>query len=74
MERGIKASKAADLRRKLETISFTNKSIASKIKEVSSKIEEKETQDVIGHIEDLFKSIKDRKKREECIKRLQKVD
>lgn len=74
VERGIKTSKATDLRRKLETISFTNKSIASKIKEVSSKIEEKETQDVIGHIENLFKSIKDRKQREECIKRLQKVE
>jgi hypothetical protein len=74
VERGIKTSKAADLRRKLEAITFTNKSIISKIKGASSKIEEKETQDVIGHIEDLFKSIKDRKKREECIKRLQKVE
>ncbi len=74
VERGIKTSKPADLRRKLESISFTNKSLISKIKDVYTKIEEKETQDVIGHIEDLFISIKDRKKREECIKRLQKVE
>lgn len=74
VERGIKTSKTADLRRKLEIISFTNKSITSKIKDVYAKIEEKETQDVIGHIEDLFRSIKDRKKREECIKRLQQVE
>ncbi len=63
-----------DLRKKLESISFTNKDIKSKMNALLAKIEEKEAQDVIGHIEDLFKSIRDRKKREECIKRLQKID
>ena len=74
VERGINTSKPADLRRKLKSVSFTNINIISQIKDVYAKIEEKETQDVIGHIEDPFKSIKDCKKREECLKRLQKVE
>jgi hypothetical protein len=73
-DREVKSARPTDLRKKLESISFTNKDIKSKLNALLAKIEEKEAQDVIGHIEDLFKSIRDHKKREECIKRLQKID
>jgi len=74
VDREIKSARPVDLRKKLESIAFINKDIKAKQNALLAKIEEKEAQDVIGHIEDLFKSIRDRKKREECIQRLQEID
>ena len=84
LESEISSIPASQIRNKLSYITgFITPEMQAQIDKLNAGLQEKETQetiarlekeaqDVIGRIEVLFKAIKDPKKRQECIERLQK--